>query len=222
MWSMGHLGNPNVVSRYSTDRTLVPQPREGSAVASIPGGRPTAVPDGGWRHDAFAAHIEPHLGVLVGVARTLAPNAEDADDLVQDTVLRAYRALHRFDGRHARAWLLTIMRNQAANRGRRGHWRRPRPTDDPMARAGTARSAEDEAMAAVIDGRIGQALARLPLHAREVVALVDVAGLSYQQAADVLDVPIGTVMSRLHRARSRLRRRLERHAAVTALALPRS
>ena len=148
--------------------------------------------------------------MLLRVAMTMTEQRADAEDLVQDTLLRAWRSIDTFDGRHQRAWLLTIMRNAEINRHRR---RRPELLDDPerteqrdvFAAAG---SAEDVVVGRTFDAVVDAALAALPTKFRQVVLLIDVDGLTYAEAADALGVPEGTVMSRLHRARRRIRNRL--------------
>lgn len=162
---------------------------------------------------AFDRHVVPELEVLARVARSITRNPTDAEDLVQDTMLRAYRAILRFDGRHPRAWLLTIMRNAQINRVRR---RRPELLRDPdttMARLadedGGDVGPEGLVIDAGYDAAVEAAVDALPEKFRTVVALVDIQGLSYAEAAQVLGVPDGTVMSRLHRARTRIRSHLE-------------
>lgn len=160
---------------------------------------------------AFERYVVPELDVLLRVAMSLTHNSADAEDLVQDTLLRAYGAIERFDGRYPRAWLLTIMRNAQVNRIRR---RRPELIRDPeagdrMLESQTPHdSAEDDALRNAFDAAVEEALDALPDKFKRVVRLVDLDGLSYQEAADVVGVPIGTVMSRLHRARRRIRGRL--------------
>ena len=173
----------------------------------------TAAPGGDQRDDAFVRFVLPEVEVLLRVARTLTPRAADAEDLVQDTLLRAFRGIDGFDGAHPRAWLLTIMRNAEINRTRR---RRPELFDDP-ARA-LDRLAAQEGLGAdtpealvvgeTFDAVVSDALSALPDRFREVVSLVDVDGLSYAETGELLGVPVGTVMSRLHRARARMRHRL--------------
>jgi RNA polymerase sigma-70 factor (ECF subfamily) len=129
---------------------------------------------------------------------------------VQDTLIRAYRGIDRFDGQHPRAWLLTILRNTNINRNRR---RRPELLRDPDMAMNTLVSAasgerSDAFIDEEIDAEVLRALASLDEPFRRVVELVDVDGLTYSEAAALLDVPVGTVMSRLHRARSRIRDRL--------------
>ncbi|MBC2904798.1 sigma-70 family RNA polymerase sigma factor [Streptomyces cupreus] len=171
-------------------------------------------PDVGTARDkAFAEYVLPEVEVLLRVAMTLTAQPADAEDLVQDTLLRAYRAVDRFDGRHPRAWLLTIMRRAEVNRHRR---RRPQLLDAPDAdldrlagpASGGGASPEDIVVGACFDAVVDGALAALPVKHQHVVRLVDVDGLSYAEAAELLGVPEGTVMSRLHRARRRIRDRL--------------
>jgi len=163
--------------------------------------------------DAFARYVLSELEVLARVAFSITRNTADAEDLVQETLLCAYRAIDRFDGVHPRAWLFTIMRNAEAKRHRR---RRPQLLRDPDQagriesvdpRAGVA-SPEDVVVGAEFEAVVAQCLASLPERHRQVVELVDIAGLSYAEAAQVIGVPVGTVMSRLHRARTRIRQRL--------------
>ncbi|MFP3986563.1 sigma-70 family RNA polymerase sigma factor [Streptomyces sp. E11-3] len=163
------------------------------------------------RGQAFATYVLPEVEVLLRVAMTLTPQPADAEDLVQETLLRAYRAVDRFDGRHPRAWLLTIMRRAEVNRHRR---RRPHLLDDPdrdLERLGptsTEGSPEAVVVGEAFDEVVDEALAALPDKHRKVVQLVDIDGLSYAETARLLDIPEGTVMSRLHRARKRIRARL--------------
>jgi RNA polymerase sigma-70 factor (ECF subfamily) len=172
----------------------------------------TAARGGNQREAAFARFVLPEIEVLLRVARTLTPRDADAEDLVQDTLLRAYQGIDRFDGAHPRAWLLTIMRNAQINRTRR---RRPELLDDPEAADRLPNEnglAADNPEALVVgetfDAVVAAALDALPLRFCQVVTLVDVDGLGYAEAAEILGVPVGTVMSRLHRARARMRHRL--------------
>jgi RNA polymerase sigma-70 factor (ECF subfamily) len=174
---------------------------------------PTAAANHEERQEAFARYVLPEVDVLLRVARTLTPRAADAEDLVQDTMLRAFQGIDGFDGAHPRAWLLTIMRNAQISRTRR---RRPELLDDQgaafdrlAAEEGTGTdSPEALIVGETFDAVIAAALAALPDRFHQVVSLVDVEGLRYAEAAGVLGVPVGTVMSRLHRARTRMRHRL--------------
>ncbi len=153
----------------------------------------------------------PEIEVLLRVARALTRNDADAEDLVQDTLIRAHNGIEHFDGRHPRAWLLTILRNANINRNRR---RRPELLRDPdltFDRMGRAAGPEqtDAFVDLELDAELVRALDRLAEPFRLVIDLVDIQGLSYAEAAQALGIPPGTVMSRLHRARGRLRRRLD-------------
>lgn len=168
------------------------------------------------RNDAFVRYVLPEVEVLLRVARTLTPQPVDAEDLVQDTLIRAFRACDRFDGAHPRAWLLTILRNTHLNRVR---GRRPTLLDDPdtheqdrVSWPGSAppSSPEDLVLGEMFDHAVAQALDGLPEVFGAAVRLVDLDGLSYAEAAGVLGVPVGTVMSRLHRGRARIRASLAR------------
>ncbi|CAN5736956.1 RNA polymerase sigma factor [soil metagenome] len=160
----------------------------------------------------FERYVLPEIEVLLRVATSLTGNHADAEELAQATLIRAYRGIDGFDGRHARAWLLTILRNTHINRNRR---RRPellRNPDLAMDRLAATAAADrtDAIVEDVLDVEIGRARDALDKPFRRVVELVDIERLTYAEAAGVLAIPVGTVMSRLHRARSRIRSRLDR------------
>jgi RNA polymerase sigma-70 factor (ECF subfamily) len=161
---------------------------------------------------AFERYVVPEIDVLLRVANSLTGNRTEAEDLTQDTLLRAFRGINGFDGKYPRAWVLTILRNTHINRNRR---RRPELVRDPDAGTDALAVAPspdrtDAFVDNTIDAHIVAAMDGLDDQFRRVVELVDIDGLSYAEAAAVLDVPVGTVMSRLHRARSRIRDRLDR------------
>lgn len=161
----------------------------------------------------FDQYVIPELDVMYRVAMSLTRNSADAEDLVQDTLLRAYRAIDRFDGKYPRAWLLTILRNAQVNRVRRKRPELLRDPDATMERVADTgeggRSTEELVVDMGFDAEVERAFDGLPDKFREVVTLVDIDGLSYQEAADRIGVPVGTVMSRLHRARKRIKKQLE-------------
>ncbi len=163
------------------------------------------------RHERFAAVIEPELPLLLRVARSITPTSHDAEDLVQDTIVRAYRNLDRFDGRHPRAWLLTILRNANINRARK---KRPDLFAEPDAVVErttllvSSEQPEQTIIDTMFDATVATALDALPDDFLAVVQLVDLGDCSYAEAAQRLEIPVGTVMSRLHRARSRLRKEI--------------
>ena len=160
----------------------------------------------------FETHVVPQLDILYRTARSLTRSSSDAEDLVQETLLRAYRAIDRFDGRYPRAWLLTIMRNANINRARK---KTPDLLDDPdqtferSTRFADTATPEDDVVTPVFDAVVQEAFDRLSDDFREVVELVDLDGLAYAEAAELLDIPVGTVMSRLHRARKRIREEID-------------
>ncbi|VXB08628.1 RNA polymerase sigma factor [Nocardioides sp. AX2bis] len=172
-----------------------------------------SAPDDAARRCAFAEIVEPEIEVMLRVARSITGSTADAEDLVQESLVRAFRAIDRFDGRHPRAWLLTILRNTNANMHRR---RRPIAVDDwelihaSRPAFGTTESpgAEEVYVVEELDGALQAAVSGLDPKFRSALVLVDVHDLSYAEAAAVLDVPVGTVMSRLSRARERVRKAL--------------
>ncbi|MBU2073253.1 MAG: sigma-70 family RNA polymerase sigma factor [Actinobacteria bacterium] len=169
---------------------------------------------------AFADVVEPEIEVLLRVGRSLTGSDTDAEDLVQETMIRAFGAIDRFDGRHPRAWLLTILRRTHLNMHRRqrpstvGDWEVLHHARPAFGRA-HGPSAEDRALAEDLDPALHAAMAALDERFRAAVVLVDVHDLSYADAAAVLDVPVGTIMSRLSRARTRLRAALAADSSRT-------
>ena len=169
------------------------------------------------RERAFEAEVLPHLDAAYRLAYALTGQRADAEDLVQEACLRAYAAFERYEmGTNARAWLLTILRRVHLN-DRRRLSTHPTPLtldgtregDAPRDVADAAALAPDEEAVRASDRRaLLAALAELPEEYRAVLALVDLDGLRYAEAAEVLGCPIGTVMSRLHRGRQRLGARL--------------
>lgn len=159
----------------------------------------------------FRLYVEPEIEVLLRVASTLT-GPSDAEDLVQETLVRAWRSVDRFDGRHPRAWLLTILRNTNMNMHRR---RRPDTVAD-VADIVSTRPAfgvdppgtEEQVMTPILSDDLERAVQSLDPKFRTVLLLIDVNQLTYGEAAMVLGVPVGTVMSRLSRARERVRRHL--------------
>jgi RNA polymerase sigma-70 factor (ECF subfamily) len=148
-------------------------------------------------------------------------NPADAEDLVQETYLKAYRAFGTFQaGTNLKAWLYKILTNTFIN-SYRSRKRRPEQTelDDVedlylyrrlggLEAAAAGRSAEEEVLEHFTEGDVKRAIEALPEQFRMAVLLADVEGFSYKEIADILDVPIGTVMSRLHRGRKALQKAL--------------
>jgi RNA polymerase sigma-70 factor (ECF subfamily) len=171
------------------------------------------------RAKAFREIVEPELPVLLRVARGLTRSSADAEDLVQETLIRAFKAILKFDGAHPRAWLLTILRNTNINMNRR-----TRPSlfsdgtlwEDATPAFGDDRrlSAEETAIEQNMSAQIQQGFKDLDPRFRAVLYLVDIQGLNYSECASTLGLPVGTVMSRLSRARKRLREHLIKTSAL--------
>jgi len=151
------------------------------------------------------------------VARHLANSREEAEDLVQETYARAFRSWRSFQpGTNLRAWLLRILTNLNIDRGRRTQ-RAPQMTPleandyflyDKLAQSGDGATDEDRVVERLSQDDVVAALSAVPHDFRDVIVLVDLGDFSYQDAAQILDIPIGTVMSRLHRGRRILKREL--------------
>lgn len=188
-----------------------------------PVGRPTAGAIGDRSHDAdlearFESEALPLLPGLYTAAYRLTRNPTDAEDLVQETFLRAFRGFHQFQpGTNLKAWLYRILTNTFINSYRKKQ-REPQTVSDEevedwylyskMADEGFEPSAETSVIEALPDEDVQQALSSLPEQFRVAVLLADVEGFSYKEIAEMTGVPIGTVMSRLHRGRKALEKRL--------------
>lgn len=180
---------------------------------------PETEPDAGVSDDLKARFNEeamPLLDQLYGGALRMTRNPQDAEDLVQETYLKAYKNLGSFTpGTNLKAWLYRIMTNTYINSYRKKQ-RRPletsadEVTDNQLYTSSShdstgLESAEVEALKAMPNSRISEALNALNEDYRMVVYYADVEGMAYKEIADVMDIPIGTVMSRLHRGRKQLR-----------------
>jgi len=171
----------------------------------------------------FEADARPHLDTLYSMALRLTRAPVDAEDLVQDTLVRAYRFYDRFEaGTNFKAWLLRIQMNTFVNRYRRAT-RERQVFDGPMAEPvgegvmsrASMRGLTDpvgDAQRRLIGREIERAFQELSDDSRAMVLLADVEELSYKEIAEVVGCPIGTVMSRLHRARKQLQVSLQKHA----------
>ena len=173
--------------------------------------------------DSFTEEALTHLDAMYGVACKLTRNPTEAEDLVQDAFVKAMRARQQFlAGTNLKAWLFRILTNTFINKYRRGGLERSvldGPDADPLAdgwvSASTMRQLRDSetlALMPLVENEIRHALDALPDEFRLAVMLCDVEELSYEEIAQIMNCPIGTVMSRLHRGRKLLQRALYNHA----------
>ena len=169
--------------------------------------------DRGDSRTRFANVVMPHLDDAYGLARWVMGNRADAEDVVQEACLRAFRGIAGFTGGNGRAWMLTIVRNAAYDWLRKNRSPAVVHVDDleaveRMQLADDATSAGDNPEAALIaradEAKLEAAIAGLPAAFRDTLVLRDVQGLDYREIAAITGVPIGTVMSRLARARGRV------------------
>jgi RNA polymerase sigma-70 factor, ECF subfamily len=180
--------------------------------------------------DQFAEQAMEHTAGLYSAALRMTRNPSDAEDLVQETYLKAYRSFGSFEeGTNLRAWLYRILTNTYIN-AYRSKQRRPeeQELDDiedlylyrrigALESAVASRSAEDQLMDLFTDGEVKDAIEALPETFRIAVYLADVEGFSYKEIAEMLDIPIGTVMSRLHRGRKAMQKALYEYASARGL-----
>ncbi len=175
--------------------------------------------------ERFAAYVGQHLDGLFGAALRLTRNRANAEDLLQETFLRAWRSFHTYqEGTNVRAWLYRILMNAYIDTYRKAS-REPELVDqddvdefylyskvhesDEYRRAGNP---EELLLTNLMDANVTGALESLPEPYRSVVLLADVEGFTYKEIAEILNIPIGTVMSRLHRARRQLEVKLWEYA----------
>ncbi len=178
------------------------------------------------RRERFEAEVLPHLDRLYGAAMRYTRDPHDAADLVQESVAKAYRSFHQYrPGTNLKAWLYRVLHTTYLSMYRKQQ-RRPQEDlkdqiddfsfYDEVARSG-GRSAEREVLESFTDDEVKQALADLPETFRLAVYLADVEGFAYKEIADIMETPVGTVMSRLHRGRKALQKALAGYARERGL-----
>ncbi len=167
---------------------------------------------------SFEREALVHLDALYRVALRLTANPSDADDLVQETMLKAFRAWDQYEkGTNAKGWLLTILRHAFINEYRR-RTRHPENVDldtiEPFAVFGEIQDEDPQGafFDKIVDDEVLKAIDQLPETFRETLVLSDVEGMSYQEIAKILEIPVGTVKSRLFRARQALQGKLYEYA----------
>jgi len=169
--------------------------------------------------EEFATWALPHMDYIYTAGWYLTRSEQEAADLLQETFLRAFRFWHQFTpGTNCRAWLLKILRNNFRNRWHERrreeqHTEFDESTVDPGQAGMADTNPEALVLSRVFDGEVQQALAGLPSEFREVCVLVDIQELTYQEAAAVCGCPVGTIRSRLSRARRQLHQALQHYAA---------
>lgn len=169
----------------------------------------------------FERELLPHIDALTTFAYHLTYNEEDAKDLVQETFMKAYRALGSYvEGTNAKAWLFKILKNAYINQYRKKS-RRPTKVDfeefigyQDRDDASTAeyQDLRTEIFENLLGDEVTVAINALPIDFRTVILLCDVEGFTYEEIAKIIDIPIGTVRSRLHRARNMLKEKLKKYA----------
>ena len=183
--------------------------------------------------ERFAEQAMTHMAGLYSAALRMTRNPADAEDLVQETYLKAYRSFASYEeGTNLRAWLYRILTNTYIN-AYRAKQRRPTEADldevedlylyrriGALEAAAASRSAEDQLMDMFTDDEVKNAMEALPETFRMAVYLADVEDFSYKEIAEILEVPIGTVMSRLHRGRKAMQKALFDYAVARGLTEP--
>jgi RNA polymerase sigma-70 factor, ECF subfamily len=195
-----------------------PSPDGAGADAASPVRRELADAD---RRVRFESEVLPHLDRLYSAALRYTRDATDAEDLVQETVAKAYRSFHQYrEGTNLKAWLYRVLHTTYISMYRKAQ-RRPQESlqdeiddfsfYDELSRT-TGSSPEREVLDTFTADEVKDALAQLPDTFREAVYLADVEGFSYKEIAQIMDTPVGTVMSRLHRGRKSLQQALHSYA----------
>ena len=174
------------------------------------------------RYAVFNREFMPHIDSMYNFAFRLTMDEDDANDLVQDTYLKAFRFIKSFEqGTNAKAWLFRILKNSFINDYRK---KSKEPSKVDYQEVETTYNSEEasdttytvdlraDAVQELIGDEVANALNALPVDFRTVIILCDIEGFTYEEMAKILDIPIGTVRSRLHRARNLLKEKLRNYA----------
>ncbi|REA57279.1 RNA polymerase subunit sigma [Dyadobacter luteus] len=175
------------------------------------------------RYEVFNREFMPHIDSMYNFAFRLTMDEDDANDLVQDTYLKAFRFISSFEqGTNAKAWLFRILKNSFINDYRK---KSKEPSKVDYQEVETTYNSEEasdttytvdlraDAVQELIGDEVANALNALPVDFRTVIILCDIEGFTYEEMAKILDIPIGTVRSRLHRARNLLKEKLKSYAS---------
>jgi RNA polymerase sigma-70 factor (ECF subfamily) len=161
--------------------------------------------DAAGKRDLFEQTVMPHLNAAYNLARWLMRNGDDAEDLVQEAYLRAFRSFDTFQGQDGRAWLLAVVRNTCFTWLRKKGSQPTEEFDEQMhSPADPSPDAESVLLNQAAMGSLQGCLEALPLEFREAIILRELEELSYKEISDIARVPVGTVMSRVARGRKRL------------------
>ncbi len=173
------------------------------------------------KNEIFNHEFMPHINAMYNFAFKLTLDEEDAKDLVQDTYLKAYRFMYSFErGTNAKAWLFRILKNSFINEFRKVS-KQPKKVDyqeietyynSDSTESESTFDLRTEAVRNLIGDEVSIAINNLPVDFRTVIILADLESFSYEEMSSILDIPIGTVRSRLHRARTILKQKLEEYA----------
>ena len=173
-------------------------------------------------HAEFQKEIMPHYSALFNYAMRITGDSDDADDLVQETLMKAFRFFDKFEkGTNSKAWLFRILKNSYINEYRRVH-KEPDKVDyedvqnfyeNIKATDVKTQHYEEDAFNNLLDDNLSKAITKLPEDFRTVIILSDIEGYTYEEIADFVDCPVGTVRSRLHRARKMLYAQLYDYAS---------
>lgn len=175
------------------------------------------------RYEVFNREFMPHIDSMYNFAFRLTMDEDDANDLVQDTYLKAFRFISSFEqGTNAKAWLFRILKNSFINDYRKKSKEPAKVDYQEVETTYNSEEASDttytvdlraDAVQELIGDEVANALNALPVDFRTVIILCDIEGFTYEEMAKILDIPIGTVRSRLHRARNLLKEKLRSYAS---------